>query len=105
VKQLAAIPESLPELSSVRRSKRRAGEVDEFVGLTTERRKSIKIEGTKTKPDPTYYSYDSMIILNLHSIGVSLGQNSASVNLSVYNLKNMASSIKSDHGLVDRKSK
>jgi hypothetical protein len=41
VEQLAAIPEASSELSSVRRSKRRAGEADKLVGLTAEHHKSV----------------------------------------------------------------
>jgi hypothetical protein len=73
VEQLAAILEASPELSSVRRSKCRAVEVDEFVGLRAECRKSMRNEGIETEPDPTYHAYDYVIILNLQSIGVSLG--------------------------------
>jgi hypothetical protein len=103
VEQLAAIPEALLYSSSVRRSKRRAGKVDELVGLMTERRKTFRNEGIPTNPDPTNLALDSEIISNLHSIGVSLGQDSASVNMSLSNLKSMASINNVDQGLVDRK--
>jgi hypothetical protein len=74
MEQLAVIPEASPELSSTRRSKRKAGEVDEFVGLTDERHKSIRNEGTSSEPDSVLHVHDADIISNFHSIGVSLGQ-------------------------------
>jgi hypothetical protein len=104
VEQLAAIPEASPELSSVWRSKRRAGEVDEFVGLMAERCKSIRNEGTSFEPDSVLPALDSVIISNFHSIGVSLGQDSECVNnASMPILKNMAALNYSVDGLGDKK--
>jgi hypothetical protein len=103
VEQLATIPEASSELSSVRRSKRRAGEADKLVGLTAERRKSVRNEGTSFDSNQALIVPDSDIISNLHSIGVSLGQDSTSVNLFVSNFKSVALGKGFDHVLEDMK--
>jgi hypothetical protein len=65
VEQLAAIPEASPDLSSARRSKHRAGEVDEFVGLSAERRKALRNEGMSTGSDPAPFAPDSVVVSNM----------------------------------------
>jgi hypothetical protein len=104
MERLAAIPDALAELSSARRSKRRAGEVDEFMGLMAEWRKSIRNEGTSSETDLSLHSHESNIVSYFHSIGVTLGTDLESINASVASLKNLASFKESEHGSVDRKS-
>jgi hypothetical protein len=103
VEQLAAIPEASPDMSSMRRSKRRAEDVFQFVGLSAERHKAIKNEGMLPNSVPVSFAMDSVIVSNMESIGVSLGQDLDSVKLSVSSLKNLASTNLVENGLEDRK--
>jgi hypothetical protein len=47
-----ALPKVSPELSAARRSKHRAGAVDDEVGVMAERRKALRNEGNSEGSDP-----------------------------------------------------
>jgi hypothetical protein len=91
VEQLAAIPEASLDMSSARTSKRRAEDVDQFLGFSAEHRKAIRNEGMLPDFHPVSFAPDSVIVSNMESIGVSLGQDLDSVMLSISILKNLAS--------------
>jgi hypothetical protein len=100
VEQLAAIPEA-----SARRSKCWAEDADQFVGLSAERRKAIRNEGMLPDSSPVSSVADTVIVSNMESIGVSLGQDLDSVKLSVSSLKNLASVNLAEKGIEDKKTR
>jgi hypothetical protein len=73
------------------------------MGLSAEHRKAFRNEGMSPDSDPASFAPDSMIVSNMQSIGVSLGQDLDIVNLSISNLNNLASLNHAEKGLVDRK--
>jgi hypothetical protein len=73
------------------------------MGLSAERRKAFRNERISPDSDPASFAPDSMIVSNMQSIGVSLGQDLDIVNLSISNLNNLASLNHAEKGLVDRK--
>jgi hypothetical protein len=77
--EMAAIPVASPKQPEARRSKRRVGEVDEVVGVTAERCKSLRNEGISVDPAPSSLVNDSMVISNLNAIGIALGDDDASI--------------------------
>jgi hypothetical protein len=105
VEQLAAIPEASPDMSSARRSKCWAEDADQFVGLLAERRKAIRNEGMLPDSSPVSSAADTVIVSNMESIGVSLGQDLDSVKLSVSSLKNLASVNLAEKGIEDKKTR
>jgi hypothetical protein len=85
--EMAAIPVASPKQSKARRSNCRVGEVDEVVGVTAKRYKSLRNEGISVEPAPSSLVNDSMVISNLNAIGVCLGDNDDSVCKSLINIR------------------
>jgi hypothetical protein len=50
--EMKGLPKVSPELSAARRSKHRAGAVDDEVGVMAERRKALRNEGNSEGSDP-----------------------------------------------------
>jgi hypothetical protein len=91
IEEMAAIPEASSEQSAARRSKRRVGEVDEEVGVSAEHRKAFRNEGMSPVPTSLSLVNDSLVIANLNAIGISLGEDGASIRVSMDNIKEKAS--------------
>jgi hypothetical protein len=85
--EMAAIPEASPEQATTRRSKHRVGEVDEEVGVTAERCKAFRNEGMPSNPALASPVNDSLVISNLNVIGISLGDDDASICVSMDNIR------------------
>jgi hypothetical protein len=88
--ELAAIPEASSEQSTARRSKRQVEEVDEEVGVMAERRKPFQNEGNFKELNSSSIVQDSMFISNLKTIGISLGDDVASISKSMINIREQA---------------
>jgi hypothetical protein len=90
VEEMAAIPEASLEQSAAIRSKRQVGEVDEEVGVSAECRKAFRNEGLSPVPTSLSLVNDSLVIANLNAIGISLGEDDASIRVSMDNIKEKA---------------
>jgi hypothetical protein len=87
---LAAIPEAAPAQVSARRSKRRAVEADEEVGISAEHCKALRNEDNSNDCSPSSLINSYVVVSNLNPIGICLGDDDVSVDKSVSSIKEMA---------------
>jgi hypothetical protein len=88
--EMAAILEVSPEQSAARRSKQRVGEVDEEVGVAAEHCKAFRNKGMSSEHTLASPDNDSLVISNLNAIGISLGDDGASICVSMDNIREKA---------------
>jgi hypothetical protein len=60
------------------------------VGVSAKRRKAFRNEGMSPEPASISPVNDSLVIANLNAIGISLGDDDASISVSMGNLKEKA---------------